>query len=343
MLDDNNIFSYTNTYIFNPSVTVFDKSIFIQHKKLGTRYISSIASYPAIPPKTLLGSERIKSFEFQDCYQLELFFQTHPLTDVELSMNLENYYIKGSLFDFYVYTSFEVLFNDNENHKFKKFTSSKEFLEYNNVKNFNEFFFENPKDLYFVIRNPIERFLSGVVQILLTATIDLVLNEKTRNEIKFYTNTSDRELKDAIKVFGNANSNVISLEQIPTNILFPILEYFIEKKWDLIFNDVHTQNYLNHFVTLLNGVKDKTKIKIVDISQFSSNKSKELIKNLRTEFEDPSAFQLIETFKASNKKIYEQFITKYSNKNLTFYNYVKSEMQIYNSLINSKFFIDLKD
>lgn len=329
MLDDNNIFYHMYSYIFNPNVTVFDKSIFIQHKKVGTRYISGIASYP--------------SNEIQDCYQLELLFQTHPLDDVKLSMNLEDYRIKGSLFNFYTYTSFELLRSQNEIYKFKKFTSSKEFLEYSNVKNFTEFFFENPKDLYFVIRNPIERFLSGVVQILLTATIDLVLNEKTRNEIKFYTNTSDRELKDAIKVFGNANSNVISLEQIPTNILFPILEYFIEKKWDLIFNDVHTQNYLNHFVTLLNGVKDKTKIKIVDISQFSSNKSKELIKNLRTEFEDPSAFQLIETFKASNKKIYEQFITKYSNKNLTFYNYVKSEMQIYNSLINSKFFIDLKD
>ena len=329
MLDDNNIFSDMYRYIFNPNVTVFDKSIFIQHKKVGTRYISGIASYP--------------SNETQDCYQLELLLETHPLNDVKLSMNLEDYRVKGSLFNFYTYTSFELLRSQNEIYKFKKFTSSKEFLEYSNVKNFTEFFFENPKEFYFVVRNPIERFLSGVVQILLNATIAIALNEKTRNEIKFYTNVSDRDLKDAIKIFENAKSNVIDLEQIPTKILFPIMEYFIDKKWDLLFSDVHTENYLNNFKILMDDIKDKNKLKIIDISQFSSNKSKELIKNLKVDFENPEAFQLIDEYKSSNKKVYEKFIVNYSHKNPIFYNYLKTEIQIYLSLINSKFFVDLKD
>lgn len=329
MIDDNNILSHINNYIFNPNVTVFDESIFIQYKKVGTRYISNIASHPIS--------------DIKDCYQLELLFQRYPLDDVKLSMNLENYRVNGSLFDFYVYTSFELLRCQNEIHKFKKFTSSKEFLEYSNVKNFTEFFFENPKELYFVVKNPIERFLSGVVQILLTATIEIALNENTRNEIKFYTNISDRDLKDAIKIFEHAESNVINLEQIPTKILFPIMEYFIEKKWGLTFNNVHTENYLNHFKTLINNIKDKNKLKIIDISQFSSNKSKELIKNLKTNFQNPKEFELVEEFKASNKKVYENFIVNYSHKNLIFYNYLKNEIQIYLDFINSKFFIDLKD
>ncbi len=79
------------------------------------------------------------------------------------------------------------------------------------------------------------------------------------------------------------------------------------------------------------------------ISQFSSDKSKEFIKSLRTDFNDERSFELIELFKSSNKKIYEDFLENYAMKNLAFFNYLKTETQIYSSLINSKFFVDLKD
>jgi len=324
---DNGMFDYTNTYMYNPSVTVFDKCIFVQYKKVGTRYISGIASYP--------------QNESVDCHQLELFFVTNP--DFGVNSDLETHTIKGSLFDYYVYTSFDILHNQHEISKFKKFTSNKEFLEYSKVNNFTEFCFENPRDLYFVVRNPIERFLSGTIQILLSATTDLIIDEKTREELKFFTKINDRQLKDAIKVFQNANSDVSALSAIPNKILFPIFEYFIEKKWDLLFEDVHTENYLHHFKRWIHDIKDKNKLKIIDISQFSSDKSKEFIKSLRTDFNDERSFELIELFKSSNKKIYEDFLENYAMKNLAFFNYLKTETQIYSSLINSKFFVDLKD
>ena len=324
---DNGMFGYTNTYMYNPSVTVFDKCIFVQYKKVGTRYISGIASYP--------------QNESVDCHQLELFFETNP--SFGMNLDLETHTIKGSLFDYYVYTSFDILHNQHEISKFKKFTSNKEFLEYSKVNNFTEFCFENPRDLYFVVRNPVERFLSGTIQILLSATTDLIIDEKTREEIKFFTKINDRQLKDAMKVFQNAKSDVNALSEIPNKILFPIFEYFIEKKWDLLFQDVHTENYLHHFKRWIHDIKDKNKLKIIDISQFSSDKSKEFIKNLRTDFNDKRSFKLIELFKSSNKKIYEDFLENYAMKNLSFLNYLKTEVQIYSSLVNSKFFVDLSD
>lgn len=324
----NNIFQYENTYIYSPMVTVFDKSIFVQYKKVGTRYISGIASYPLS--------------EVQECYQLELFIQTQPMMGIDLSMDIENYKIGSSIYDSYAFTSFD-LAKDHvvEIEKFKKFTSTKEFLDYTNVSNFTQFFFENPRDLYFVVRNPIERFLSGIVQILLSGVNETILNEKTREDIKYYTKITDRELKDAMKIFDKTNSDVYHLNEIPKNILFPIMEYFIEKKIDSTFTDSHTENYLHYFKDWMYDVKDKSKIKIIDISQFSTNTAKKMITSLNANIVENNAFDLIERFKSSNKEIYENFLGEYATKNLTFYNYLKSEMQIYNSLIHSKFFVDL--
>jgi hypothetical protein len=330
MLDDNDFFNYDNSYIFSPNVTVFDKSIFVQYKKVGTRYISGIASYPLS--------------ESEDCYQLELFIQTRPMENIKLSMDSENYKINGLLYDLYTYTSFEVMHEHTvEMQKFKKFTSAKEFLDYTNVSNFSQFFFENPRDLYFVIRNPIERFLSGVIQLLITGINHTIIDEKSRNDLKYYTKLTDRELKDAMKVFYRTNSDVSVLDEIPKNILFPIMEYFLEKKMDITFSDSHTENYLQYFKDWMYGIKDKSKIKIIDISQFSSNTSKNLIINLKTDLIKNDIFDLIEPFKSSNKKIYKDFLSEYVSKHLTFYNYLKSEIQIYQGLIGSKFFMDLKD
>lgn len=329
MLVDNG-FQYENTYIYSPMVTVFDKSVFVQYKKAGTRYISGISSYPLS--------------EVKDCFQLELFIQTQPMMGTDLSMDIENYKIVSSIYDLYAFTSFDHA-KDHivEIEKFKKFTSTKEFLDYTNVLNFTQFFFENPRDLYFVIRNPIERFLSGVIQILLSGVNETILNEKTREDIKYYTKITDRELKDAMKIFDKTNSDLYHLNEIPKNILFPIMEYFIEKKIDITFTDTHTENYLHYFKDWMYDVKDKNKIKIIDISQFSTNTAKKMITSLNTNIVENDAFDLIEPFKSSNKKVYQDFLSEYATKNLTFFNYLKSEIQIYNSLIDSKFFVDLSD
>jgi hypothetical protein len=330
-MDNNNLFTFISNISYIPSVTLFDKSIFVHYKKVGTRYISGIASYPYN--------------ESGDSLQIELFFQSHlysggnPFT----SMNFENYSVKGSIGQYYVYTTFDMSCDRDVIDKFKKFTSSKEFLEYSGVNNFTEFCFENPKELYFVIKNPIDRFLSGVIQVLLTAGYDLIFDEKTCDEIKFYTKISDRDLKDAIKIFQNSNSQVSELEKIPNKILFPIMYYFLEKRWDLLFVDVHTENYLNYINRWIYDIKNKNKIKIIDISQFSTTKAKNLINNLRTDFLETDGFSNIESFKSSNKKIYEEFISNYKSTNFSFYNYLKPEIHIYQQLINSPYFVDLKD
>lgn len=318
-----------SSYVYSPTVTLFDKCIFVNYRKVGTRYISGMASHP------------LK--ETEDCYQLELFIQTNPQFEDSISMDVEKYKLNSQLYDSYVYTIFDVDGNKNKIEKYKKFTNSKEFLDYCNVRNFTEFCYKNPKDLYFVIRNPIDRFISGAIQMLITNTTEIIFDRESREELKFYTKLQDRELKDAIKILSTADSNVDVLDKLPTSTSYPIIHYFIEKKWNLIFDDSHTEPYLINFKEWMYNIEDKSKLKIVDISQFSSNKSKELIKTIKSNSYETNVFKAIESFKSSNKKVYSEFLTEYSSKNLTFYNYLKNEMQIYWNLRNSKFFIDLSD
>lgn len=323
---DNGIIS---SFVYSPTVTLFDKCIFVNYRKVGTRYVSGIASYPLR--------------ETEDCYQLELFTQTNPQFDDTLSMDVEKHKLSTQLYDYYVYTIFDIDGNKNEIDKYKKFTNSRKFLDYCNVTNFNEFFYKNPRDLYFVIRNPIDRFISGAIQMLITNTTEIIFDRESRDELKFYTKLQDRELKDAIKILSTANSNVDILDKLPTSTSYPIIHYFIEKKWNLIFDDSHTEPYLYNFREWMYNIEDKSKLKIIDISQFSSNKSKELIKNVKSNFDETDSFNSIESFKSSNKKVYSDFLIEYSSKNLSFYNYLKNELQIYWNLRNSKFFIDLSD
>lgn len=320
------------TYVYNPSVTIFDSCIFIQYKKVGTRYISGIASYPFS--------------EMEDCYQIDLFFQT---TSDSVEIVHEYNHLHTQFYDSYVQTKFDVDLENqspayfNEMGKFKKFTNTKEFLEYGGVKNFTEFCFDNPKDLYFVIRNPIDRFLSGVVQTLLTSTNAFIFDQKHRDEIKFHTKLSDADLKIVSKTFSNANSDVAILNEIPNNILFPIIEYTLEKKWDILFDDVHTENYLHNINEWMYNIKDKSKIKIVDVSQFSSDKAKKLFSSIRPDIDLTPGFKSINHYKSSNKEVYSNFLVNNSMKNLSFYSYLKTEMQIYLNLKNSPYFVDLSD
>lgn len=325
-----NLVNSTSTYVYNPSVTIFDNSIIVQYKKVGTRYVSGIASHPLN--------------EVQDCYQLDLFFQSDSHFNDTISTNPENYVVHGKLYDFYLYTIFDTTHNRNEvTTKFKKFTNTKEFLNYCGVDNFTEFCFKNPKDLYFLIRNPVDRFLSGIIQILLTLTGEISFNEKAREEIKFYTKLDDRKLKDALKILTKTESDVTILDKIEPEILLPIIDYLIEKRWDLIFQDVHTENYLHNFREWMYNIEDTSKLKIIDLSQFSSNKAKEFIKTLKKDFNHVDGFREIEFFKSSNQKIYKDFISKSIKNNHTFQDYLKNENQIYVSLKKSPYFLDLSD
>lgn len=327
-------------YVFQPTINPFKNGIIVNYKKVGSRYVSHLLSMPYSESKSSL--------------QLDFLLRVNPMTYGNIDNDIRK--IKNGISQYYVNTAFDLI-HDNQNEdflielkKFKEFKNTDDFLKYCKVSNFNDFFYNNPKDLYFLIRNPIERFISGTVQILMILLDELRNDEKSRDEIKFYTKLNDSELKYIVRNLNESTIRDINkLNSIPIEHLNLLLVYLFEKRWDMLLQDVHTENYLTYYKEWINGINDKSKVKIIDLKNLSTNKSKKLISSLRG---DNSLFEneeFVNNFKKSNKNIYSHFLEKILientlfSKRSVFQHYIKSEMQFYHQLINSPYYVDLKD
>lgn len=139
-----------STSIFEPSVNVFKNGIVINHFKVGTRFIQEVAS----------GNSKLTN---EDNQQVQFILSNSVILDENQNLlkyvdfHFEKKYIRGPWTDSgrkYILDTYK-LWKDDES-----------FLNSQGYSNYTDFFLNNQKDIIFVIRNPIHRFFSGIIQIL---------------------------------------------------------------------------------------------------------------------------------------------------------------------------------
>jgi len=329
--------NYFSNRVFEPTITIFKNALIISYKKVGTRYFSILAS---LPHDIHLNKKQI---EFTVIDNLD----SYDILEESLS---EQSKINYGCNNHYILTQFDLnkyFYYDRDVMGFNDFTSTKEMFKYLNVNSYNELLFENKnRDIIFLIRDPLKRILSGITQILFAAINDFCNNEDIISEIKFYSKLTDEDIKKLLKLDKSNINDSLSLDEL--NIFYKVFEFLIEKKWNLILGDIHTENYLYNYIELIQNVSDRNKIKIIDLEQCSSNKSKDFFSNLRGDNELYIAWDFLERNKESNKYLYDIIFEKYINdfdkfKNSSLKSYLNPEYKVYNSLINSSYFVNLED
>jgi hypothetical protein len=333
---------------FEPTLNPFKNGLLVNYKKVGTRYMGQLLSLPL----------DIKDSKIQ----MDLIIKKQPIRLNNNLLNSEQYIIKYENDIKFCYTDFDKTYDNIENsykEKYIEYTSSLEFLKYCEVNNYNELFFNNKKDIIFLIRNPIHRFFSGIIQVLYIILIDIDSNKELAEEIKFYTKLDVDELKYIYKLISNYwNINEEELSTLKKNELELLFSFIIEKQWNKLFQDIHTQNYLFNYIEWIYNIKDKSKIKIIDLKDCRTNKSFDFFSSLigndilgsyRINSTPPKTnWEFMGDETGSNKKIYNLFYSKFINsgnklQHSSIYYYLKDEYEIYDSLINSPYFVDLKD
>lgn len=330
---------------FEPTLNPFPNGLVINHKKVGTRYLGQLLSLP--------------SNTIENKIQMDLVINKNPTFINSMMLDGKEYEINYKFEKRYCYTEFERENDSLKYFQYKKYSNSKEFIEYCGVDNYTELFFENKKDIIFIVRNPLHRFISGTIQILFTLLNEIFTNEKLREEIRFFTTLNDSDLKKIVRFVGDVNVSEESLSQLKNNELTRLVMFLLERKWDLLFQDIHTQNYLHHFIEWIYSIKDENKIKIIDLYDCRSNKSLEFFSNLlgndilKTKdietLNGLTYWQSLGTHTGTNKPIYDIVLEKilelnnnyFENSTLSYY--IRDEFQAYKSLVDSKYFINLQD
>jgi len=335
---------FGKTY-FEPTINSFKNAILINYKKVGTRWMGMVGSLPS---------------DFNhDKLQLDLYISTEPIgssnfSDFNNRVSQQNK-LSTEMGDVYVHTFFDVqelnkLIGEpprDEEAGFIRFSSTLDFFKYEGVKSWNELFFENPhKDIVLLIRNPLERYISGCVQVLYHIIDEMPTNQEMRDELKFYVDMNDSELKNLHKFLRTQDFvQNMDLSSLNYTAVKKVLKYIVDKRTDLIFQDVHTQNYLKNYIDFIHHIKDKSRIKIIDLSQCSNQKAIKFFDELRGDTELSNTSNTLLKFKESNKPIYKFFIDEYVNSD-DFVNssprfFIEPEYNMYIQLLNSPYFVDL--
>ena len=336
---------------FEPTLNPFKNGLLVNYKKVGSRYMGQLLSLPSnvTDNKIQMDLKITKHFRHQNSITLD-----GPLYSLNYGHEKK-----------FCYTEFDEIYApDPPRHTqtYLEYSNSVEFLKYCGAENYDELFFNNKKDIIFLIRNPIHRFFSGVVQILYIILYELESNKELTKEINFYTGLTESDLENTAKIVVDPNVNDELLRYLKKNEIELLISFLIEKKWDLIFQDIHTNNYLFNYVEWIHHIKDKSKIKIIDLKDCRSNKSldffsnllgNDLLKSHLPEEDDEKDlvryWDWLSSETGTNKSIYRLFINKLLQFNPDFLDnssikhYIKDEYEIYDSLIKSPYYVDLTD
>lgn len=327
--------------IFEPTVSIFNKGLVISYKKVGTRFLRTVASG---------GVELCDT----DNKQIDFIISREPIIDPSKSIgNKINYKFSSR----YITAPWHT--EDKLAQSFPRWKNDTDFLRDMGVKSYTELFFENEKDIIFVVRNPLERFFSGVIQC--TSAYFYMLQELP-DEYDFYkeaTGFSD----DVIKIFSHLYRNTQFndsqlLHSLPIEFIISTYKYMLHRRWHLLTSDIHVQPYLVHFSELMHNIKDTSKIKIVDLKHMRSEKSIKFLSDIyenkeegiyREHAEHVIRQSKMETNYAISRKLADayvngEFITKASGVEIDFIEtYIQHEYALYNELISSSHFINLED
>lgn len=308
---------------FEPTFTIFDNAIVMGYKKTGSRFFAHMASYPI--------NHWEENYQYDVCLLRVDDWDTKKDERVYIDMLTGRYYAS-------------IIFGEGHDKTCPDYDT---FFQKNGVKNMNEFIFENKKDIYIIIRNPVDRFFSGLVQIL-GAYIDEVmcLSEETER-LKRLSDITDDEILNVKTYFNDVfnvhHPNMKSNKKLNKLALSKIIAYILQHYPHLYLGDIHTQNYLFGVKEIIYNIKDKTKIKILDLEDCKSKKAFELFNTWSDDKNFDSIYDNLKDYVLSNKIIYDN-IFKYGEHNnniLSIRSYLNAEFAHYQSLKNSKLFVKL--
>lgn len=339
----------TDDRIFEPSLNIFKNGIIFNYKKVGSRFLREMASG---------GRDKIDTHN----NQIELFIQNNPLEDYHLNLNNSiNYQFTKK----YVVAPWHIKkihdFNKIEDQRITELVNSYTVWKdddsfFNSVgkSNYSELFFENDGDVIFLVRDPLDRFASGVTQII-NMFMDTI--ETSPSELSFFKKNSEiteMNIDDLIKAYKiHLYQPPDLIKYIPENIIIKIFKYILRYKWELVFQDIHTEPYLSHFRELIYNIKDTSKIKIIDLSQLKSRKSMEFFCQLRDDDIPVEIYSNIDSHIESNKFIYNIIKNKILDNSIDFDSFgniyrpvsyfLRNEIHNYANLITSPYFVNLED
>jgi hypothetical protein len=311
----------SSDYRFECNVNIFDKAIVMCQPKVGSRFFLFLSNWPKNINETY------------NQYQINLSYGNE--SDNRLKLNN-------------LFTNFKTSISFIEDHKNSCYDYDT-FFSKNNINNMNEFFLENPKDMYFVIRNPIKRFLSGISQVASAYVSECITQIDERERIKRLGNLTDLEIDN---VYNNYNDyfneftqfSEDSLAKIDVQIFVKIVLYIINHAPHLYQYDNHTDNYLFKYKELIYNVSDKTKVKIIDLEDCTKKSAYDLFNTWSDDIDYSNAYYNTNGHTVSNVKLYNHidFILKGETpQSQVIYNFLSNEIKEYNELKNSKYFVKL--
>jgi hypothetical protein len=309
-----------SNYKFTPTINIFDKSVVFTYPKVGSRFFLFLSNWP-------------KSIdEIYNQYELNISYGHN--TNYKLNLNTKLIDLTTSI-------------NFIDEHKNSCYNYETFFLK-NNVDNMNQFCFENRKDMYFVIRNPIDRFLSGIVQVTGQYITEMITNECERDLIKSLSNITDDEINQIYQnynfYFNEHNEfTKADIDNINIDIFLKIIVYIINHKQHLYYYDIHTENYLIRYKEFIYNIRDSNKIKIIDLDDCKKESAYELFNSWSDNIDYKPAFNNTIGHIISNKKLYNYIIDKLNDDKISqnFCNLLAYEIREYNELKNSKYFIKI--
>jgi len=318
--------SHLSSIVFEPTLTIFDNVIVFNYKKVGTRFFQSLAGLPASSNN--------------NSKQIDIKFVK---IDGVVPSDKYNQIFKTKLTNYLIEFDFE--------HYGGNWKDVQSFLNYNEVDNITDFFKKNKKPFIFVVRNPVERFFSGVTQILRTYCSELITDKNEQNKIKKLIDISDSDLEIISNRYDdffadNFNQRLewghITTEGIES--FGKILLYVLEYKWDLMMQDVHTETYLDIVKSLIIEMDD-TKNKIIDLKQCNTKSAFEFFDTFTNEFTYSTDYSnTIKSKIQSNSHIYD-FLVKIHNGEIhtmeAIPHLLKKEYSYYKELINSSYFYNI--
>lgn len=326
------------SYSFEPTLNIFKNGLVFNYKKVGSRFMFAVAGHPN--PQT-------------DNKQIDVGFTSYQFYEEDYKKNL----IELSTKKLYVKTIFDRPFlgewiPEQGNGKtlldmYQSFKSNEELFLHENVNSWWELIFENPhKDIYFVIRNPIQRFFSGISQIVASLRTSLIEDEKEYKLVKKFTDISDSDIKLFTKNYNleeiyNKTKEGGHIVEIWKKLVLYVLNY----RWDLIIGDVHTDNYLRNFHDFITHIKDKSKIKVIELNQLSGDSGLDFFCNLRGDDLLRDEWDLFYDKRETNLYIYDsllddRFMCDFENSVTG--KYIMTEFILFMELKTSKYFYNIQ-
>jgi len=322
---------------YEPTFTFFDNATVINYKKLGTRFFEILSTAPDGPywnEKNENDTQKTYSYQI-DC-KFAYFDGTPDRLDDSRKLFKTDF------------SNYELQF-DYERAGYKINTIDS-LLNHLNIQNFDELFSDPTKQVVFIIKNPVTRFLSGSVQILYTYVSESLKDETERNKLKVYTGLTDENIKYVLRradrFFAEDFKRFVDLGHETMEGLeyfTKILNYILETRFDLLFQDVHTEIFMDYVKTLIRKIPHNN-IKIIDLEDCNSSAAYRFFDTFRNDgFLYSDKYKDSHTIRQSNTYIYDNILDINSNESLIgLSHYLKKEYAIYTELKNSKYFHRIK-